>query len=472
MRSWPHCCRTTSATASGTCEGSAPRSAVEVHDALGEGEPAAGGGDRVGGVERRRARGEVVRRAHGRLLLAGSGCAAHRLTAALDDRVGARPRPGVRPRRRDLQCDTPPATRGSGGPSSWAASTPRGWRRARSTRSSGRRSPRGRTSTPSTPPRWRAWRPRSCSPRTCAGSARCPLTPPARPSSGSAARARSSRSTRTPSPRSLDGATEVGAACGAADAGTARGGRSRPGSTPSPLLSWHGRTARVLVLEWTDPPFVAGHWVPDLVTEAGGVPVLARAGERSVAASWDDVRSAVRSADAVLVAPCGYGLPDAVAQAQAVVDVLGTDLPAGCAVHAVDAGGFVTRPGPRVVDAVEALAAAWHPAAASAAGVTQRAPASWPPSAPPRLDPRAHRPRHRGARTAGRRPRAPGGARRGGAGRPPPCAARRARRRRRARHPRRASRPRSASCCACSTCSIRSARGWPTGCRPTVRARG
>lgn len=161
----------------------------------------------------------------------------------------------------------------------------------------------------------------------------------------------------------LDGAVDVAAVCGRPDAGTelraalqarldavtaATSGRDRP---------------RVLVLEWTDPPFVAGHWVPDLVTAAGGEPVLARAGERSVPVAWDDVRAAARDADVVLVAPCGYDLDAATAQAVDVAPQLG-----GTATLAIDAGGFVTRPGPRVVDAVEALAAALHPDA----GVEQR----------------------------------------------------------------------------------------------------
>lgn len=111
---------------------------------------------------------------------------------------------------------------------------------------------------------------------------------------------------------------------------------------------------RVLVLEWTDPPYVAGHWVPELVGAAGAVAVLARPGARSVTTTWDDVAAA--AVDAVLVAPCGYGLDDALAQAR---DVL-PRLPAGVPVWAIDAGGLVTRPGPRVVDAVEALAAALH----------------------------------------------------------------------------------------------------------------
>lgn len=111
---------------------------------------------------------------------------------------------------------------------------------------------------------------------------------------------------------------------------------------------------RVLVLEWSDPPFVAGHWVPDLVTAAGGLPVLARPGGRSATTTWDEVFAA--EAEVVVVAPCGYGLADAVAQAHDVLHLL----PAGSAVWAIDAGGLVTRPGPRVVDGVEALAAALH----------------------------------------------------------------------------------------------------------------
>ncbi|MBN9733974.1 MULTISPECIES: ABC transporter substrate-binding protein [unclassified Pseudonocardia] len=111
---------------------------------------------------------------------------------------------------------------------------------------------------------------------------------------------------------------------------------------------------RVLVLEWTDPPFLPGHWVPDLVTAAGGVPVAGDPGGRSVGVGWETFPGDV---DAVLVAPCGFGLDDAVAQARAVLD----RLPAGVPVHAIDSAGLVVRAGPRLVDGVEAIAAALHP---------------------------------------------------------------------------------------------------------------
>jgi len=109
---------------------------------------------------------------------------------------------------------------------------------------------------------------------------------------------------------------------------------------------------RVLVLEWTDPPYLAGHWVPELVLRAGGQPVGAIPGGRSVAAAWTDLPSA----DVVVVAPCGFGLDDALAQCPAVA----AQLP-GVPLVAIDAAGYVVQAGPALVDGVEALAWAFHP---------------------------------------------------------------------------------------------------------------
>jgi iron complex transport system substrate-binding protein len=116
---------------------------------------------------------------------------------------------------------------------------------------------------------------------------------------------------------------------------------------------------RVLVLEWTDPPFLAGHWVPELVHRAGGRPVGGTEGGRSVTAGWDEV--CALPADVVVVAPCGYGLSDAVTQAEALQDRF-----AGRPVVAIDSAGLVVRAGPRLVDGVEALAWALHPDAVAA----------------------------------------------------------------------------------------------------------
>jgi iron complex transport system substrate-binding protein len=116
------------------------------------------------------------------------------------------------------------------------------------------------------------------------------------------------------------------------------------------------RRPRVAVLEWVDPPFAAGHWVPDLITAAGGHPVAAHPHERSVESSWAAI--AASEADLVLLAPCGFDLEGASSQAATVA----AELP-GVPVWAIDADGLVVRPGPRLVDGVEAIAWILHPEA-------------------------------------------------------------------------------------------------------------
>jgi len=111
---------------------------------------------------------------------------------------------------------------------------------------------------------------------------------------------------------------------------------------------------RVAVLEWIDPPFTGGHWVPDLVLAAGGEPVAADAGRPSRERSWDDF--AAGRPDFFLVSPCGFDLDGAAAQAKAVVDRV-----SGVPVWAIDADGLVVRPGPRLVEGVEAIATVLHP---------------------------------------------------------------------------------------------------------------
>jgi len=110
---------------------------------------------------------------------------------------------------------------------------------------------------------------------------------------------------------------------------------------------------RVLVLEWTDPPFAPGHWVPEMVQLAGGEPALGSPGEKSVRVSWDDVRRS--RPDLVVCAPCGFHL-DAASDLAARV-VADGELPRDVPVWAVDANASWARPGPRLVDGVEALAA-------------------------------------------------------------------------------------------------------------------
>jgi iron complex transport system substrate-binding protein len=114
---------------------------------------------------------------------------------------------------------------------------------------------------------------------------------------------------------------------------------------------------RMAVLEWTDPPFSSGHWVPDMVTTAGATPVLGASGERSRQIEWDAV--AVAQPDVIVVAPCGYRLEGATKLAEDVV--ISGVLPPQVPVWAVDADAAFVRPGPRVVDGIETLAHIAHP---------------------------------------------------------------------------------------------------------------
>ena len=114
---------------------------------------------------------------------------------------------------------------------------------------------------------------------------------------------------------------------------------------------------RVVLLEWTDPPFAPGHWIPEMIELAGGDCVLGTAGEKSFRITWDDVAAA--RPDLIVVAPCGYDR----AAAQGLADdvVRRGLLPAGVPVHAVDANASWARPGTRLIDGIEELAAVLHP---------------------------------------------------------------------------------------------------------------
>jgi iron complex transport system substrate-binding protein len=117
-----------------------------------------------------------------------------------------------------------------------------------------------------------------------------------------------------------------------------------------------------LALEWLDPPFVGGHWVPEMIERAGGRALAAAAGQPSRRLDWDEL-GATRP-EVVAFIPCGYGLDEAMAQARELVtrpEVAAS--PAGRAgrVLAADASSYFSRPGPRIVSGLEALAWALHP---------------------------------------------------------------------------------------------------------------
>jgi len=117
------------------------------------------------------------------------------------------------------------------------------------------------------------------------------------------------------------------------------------------------RRPRVVALEWLDPPFVAGHWTPQLISFAGGDDLLGFPGENSEERSWEEL--AAVSPDIVIVMPCGYDAEIAHREAEMHRDELAA-LGAG-EVVAVDASSYFSRPGPRIVDGLELLAHILHP---------------------------------------------------------------------------------------------------------------
>jgi iron complex transport system substrate-binding protein len=114
---------------------------------------------------------------------------------------------------------------------------------------------------------------------------------------------------------------------------------------------------RIAVLEWIEPLYCAGHWVPDLVSAAGAHAVLGASGQRSHRVTVDDLHES--APDIVVVAPCGFDLDASSSQAAALV--ASGIVPGGVPVWAVDANAAFVRPGPRVIDGVETLAAIAHP---------------------------------------------------------------------------------------------------------------
>ena len=115
-----------------------------------------------------------------------------------------------------------------------------------------------------------------------------------------------------------------------------------------------GVRPRVLVMEWLDPPYVAGHWVPELVALAGGQDIGSAAGERSRARSWDEL--AALGADLVVVALCGFDESRARSElAAASGGAARALLDASRRVEVIDGNAYTSRPGPRLADAAEIL---------------------------------------------------------------------------------------------------------------------
>jgi len=121
---------------------------------------------------------------------------------------------------------------------------------------------------------------------------------------------------------------------------------------------------RVGCIEWLDPPFSAGHWVPEMVRLAGGEELFAGPGEPSRRLTWNDIFEA--SPEVLILMPCGFGVDRTIHEARALPEVSGWgELPAvkSGRVWAVDANSYFSRPAPRLVEGVEISARILHPEA-------------------------------------------------------------------------------------------------------------
>lgn len=115
----------------------------------------------------------------------------------------------------------------------------------------------------------------------------------------------------------------------------------------------------VAMLEWPDPPWLPGHWAPDMIEHAGGTNLFGRSGEPSRRATFDELAGA--DADVVIAAFCGFDLAETIARIDEIAERPGwRSLISGARLLAVDGSAYVSRPGPRLIDGVEVLAHALH----------------------------------------------------------------------------------------------------------------
>lgn len=159
----------------------------------------------------------------------------------------------------------------------------------------------------------------------------------------------------------LDDIARAAAALGAEDEAEEllAGARTRMRVVHETLKTAKAPRPRVAVIEWGDPVFAAGHWVPEMVRRAGGVDVLATAGEHSRSVTLAQLRGA--DPEILLIAPCGYDLPASHDEAQRLLALPEWGWARGRQVFALDANALVSRPGPRVVDGIEVMARLFNP---------------------------------------------------------------------------------------------------------------
>jgi iron complex transport system substrate-binding protein len=148
-----------------------------------------------------------------------------------------------------------------------------------------------------------------------------------------------------------DSVRMLGVRLGVSDRGTAIADHMRKTAKSAAAAVSGLLRRRVFFAEWLEPPFCAGHWLPEMIDLAGGSDVLGRSGEPSFATTWETVFA--HEPELVVVGPCGFGADDAAARASGIA----WPVPA----VAVDGDGYYSRPGPRLADGVVQLAHLFHP---------------------------------------------------------------------------------------------------------------
>jgi iron complex transport system substrate-binding protein len=155
----------------------------------------------------------------------------------------------------------------------------------------------------------------------------------------------------------LDNLGEVGRATGTAERAEEVASALSARLDQVRQLTASAERRRVFALEWGDPPFNGGHWVPEMIEAAGGEAVLGAPNSPSVRVSWQQIQDS--QPDVVVFMPCGYDLDEAAAEGEKLKNR--PELASADQFLSVYADAYYSRPGPRLVDGVEALAAALHP---------------------------------------------------------------------------------------------------------------
>lgn len=160
--------------------------------------------------------------------------------------------------------------------------------------------------------------------------------------------------------RTLDGVWDdlarLGAAIGRADDGKAVAAALRAEAAALAALHRRAVPVRVVAIEWLEPLFLAGHWVPEMIASAGGVDVGALAGSHSTVREWTEVMAL--TPDVVLVILCGFDEARARAELAAMPDGIAKAWLATQRVVVLDGNAYTSRPGPRLVEGIRKLAAA------------------------------------------------------------------------------------------------------------------